>query len=205
MQNEGLWSTKCAGNGFPAVCGICPVICPFFFAFPRRSCPAAAGNAGLYQLSPRETESTMPISPKSIIRLVPPEVPSAADVDRKDFGHYNRSIYKGGYAMKRSEQDIRFQWDLTKIYPDTAAWEAAMQEAEAALAPLAAIPGCIETVCFFRAVSFPAGWPPPAEPLPQSQFQPPEPTFPPRLSSAYLQEKYRWSYGLAGSRYALSG
>lgn len=33
--------------------------------------------------------------------------------------------------MKRSEQDIRFQWDLTKIYPDTAAWEAAMQEAEA--------------------------------------------------------------------------
>lgn len=21
--------------------------------------------------------------------------------------------------MKRSEQDIRFQWDLTKIYPDT--------------------------------------------------------------------------------------
>ena len=41
--------------------------------------------------------------------------------------------------MKRSEQDIRFQWDLTKIYPDTAAWEAAMQEAEAALAPLAVI------------------------------------------------------------------
>ena len=38
--------------------------------------------------------------------------------------------------MKRSEQDIRFQWDLTKIYPDTAAWETAMQEAEAALAPL---------------------------------------------------------------------
>ena len=37
--------------------------------------------------------------------------------------------------MKRSEQDIRFQWDLTKIYPDTAAWETAMQEAEAALAP----------------------------------------------------------------------
>ena len=34
--------------------------------------------------------------------------------------------------MKRSEQDIRFQWDLTKIYPDTAAWETAMQEAEAA-------------------------------------------------------------------------
>ena len=47
--------------------------------------------------------------------------------------------------MKRSEQDIRFQWDLTKIYPDTAAWEAAMQEAEAALAPLAAIPGTLGT------------------------------------------------------------
>ena len=47
--------------------------------------------------------------------------------------------------MKRSEQDIRFQWDLTKIYPDTAAWETAMQEAEAALAPLAAIPGTLGT------------------------------------------------------------
>ena len=47
--------------------------------------------------------------------------------------------------MKRSEQDIRFQWDLTKIYQDTAAWEAAMQEAEAALAPLAAIPGTLGT------------------------------------------------------------
>ena len=47
--------------------------------------------------------------------------------------------------MKRSEQDIRFQWDLTKIYPDIAAWEAAMQEAEAALAPLAAIPGTLGT------------------------------------------------------------
>ena len=47
--------------------------------------------------------------------------------------------------MKRSEQDIRFQWDLTKIYPDTAAWEAAMQEAEAVLAPLAAIPGTLGT------------------------------------------------------------
>ena len=31
--------------------------------------------------------------------------------------------------MKRSEQDIRFQWDLTKIFPDEAAWEAAMQQA----------------------------------------------------------------------------
>ena len=40
--------------------------------------------------------------------------------------------------MKRSEQDIRFQWDLTKIYPDTAAWETAMQEAEAALAAMLA-------------------------------------------------------------------
>ena len=35
--------------------------------------------------------------------------------------------------MKRSEQDIRFQWDLTKIFPDEAAWEAAMQQAEAAI------------------------------------------------------------------------
>ena len=30
MQNEGLWSKKCTGNGFPAVCRICPVICPCF-------------------------------------------------------------------------------------------------------------------------------------------------------------------------------
>lgn len=45
--------------------------------------------------------------------------------------------------MKRSEQDIRFQWDLTKIYPDTAAWETAMQEAEAALAPLKDLPGTL--------------------------------------------------------------
>ena len=47
--------------------------------------------------------------------------------------------------MKRSEQDIRFQWDLTKIYPDTAAWETAMQEAEAALAPLKDLPGTLGT------------------------------------------------------------
>ena len=45
--------------------------------------------------------------------------------------------------MKRSEQDSRYQWDLTKIYPDKAAWEAAMQEGEAALEPLAAIPGTL--------------------------------------------------------------
>ena len=47
--------------------------------------------------------------------------------------------------MKRSEQDIRFQWDLTKIYPDAAAWETAMQEAEAALAPLKDLPGTLGT------------------------------------------------------------
>lgn len=48
-----------------------------FVRFFRLSCtdisPFQAGNAGLYQLSPWETESTMPISPRSIIRLVPPE------------------------------------------------------------------------------------------------------------------------------------
>ena len=47
--------------------------------------------------------------------------------------------------MKRSEQDIRFQWDLTKIYPATAAWGTAMQEAAAALAPLQAPPGTLGT------------------------------------------------------------
>ena len=47
--------------------------------------------------------------------------------------------------MKRSEQDIRFQWALPKIYQATAAWDAAMQESEASLAPLAAIPGTLGT------------------------------------------------------------
>ena len=47
--------------------------------------------------------------------------------------------------MKRSEQDIRFQWDLTPLYPDAAAWETAMQEAEAAIAALGSIPGTLGT------------------------------------------------------------
>ena len=47
--------------------------------------------------------------------------------------------------MKRSEQDIRFQWDLTKIFPDEAAWEAAMQQAEAAIDGLKSIPGTLGT------------------------------------------------------------
>ena len=47
--------------------------------------------------------------------------------------------------MKRSEQDIRFQWDLTKIFPDEAAWEAAMQQAEAAIDGLKNIPGTLGT------------------------------------------------------------
>ena len=47
--------------------------------------------------------------------------------------------------MKRSEQDIRFQWDLTKIFPDEAAWEAAMQQAEAAIDGLKDIPGTLGT------------------------------------------------------------
>ena len=47
--------------------------------------------------------------------------------------------------MKRSEQDIRFQWDLTKIFPDEAAWEDAMQQAEAAIDGLKDIPGTLGT------------------------------------------------------------
>lgn len=35
-----------------------------------------AGNARFY-VSPRDTDSTMPISPSSIIRLVPPEEKTA--------------------------------------------------------------------------------------------------------------------------------
>lgn len=45
--------------------------------------------------------------------------------------------------MKRSEQNPAFQWDLTPMYPDDAAWEAAMQDVEASLATLAAIPGTL--------------------------------------------------------------
>ena len=60
-------------TAFPPSAGFVRSFVRFFPVFPRRSCPITAGNAGLYQLSPRETESTMPISPRSIIRLVPPE------------------------------------------------------------------------------------------------------------------------------------
>ena len=42
--------------------------------------------------------------------------------------------------MKRKEMDPKYQWDFTHIYPDKAAWEAAMAEAEAAVAGLAALP-----------------------------------------------------------------
>lgn len=45
--------------------------------------------------------------------------------------------------MKRSEQNPAFQWDLTPMYPNDAAWEAAMQAVEASLDTLAAIPGTL--------------------------------------------------------------
>lgn len=47
--------------------------------------------------------------------------------------------------MKRSEQNPAYQWDLTAMYPDDAAWEAAMQEAAAATDALSAIPGTLGT------------------------------------------------------------
>lgn len=47
--------------------------------------------------------------------------------------------------MKRSEQNPAFQWDLTPLFPDDAAWEAAMQQADAAIGALAAIPGTLGT------------------------------------------------------------
>ena len=46
--------------------------------------------------------------------------------------------------MKRKEMDPKYQWDFTHIYPDKAAWEAAMAEAEAAVAGLAALPGTLK-------------------------------------------------------------
>ena len=46
--------------------------------------------------------------------------------------------------MKRKEMDPKYQWDFTHIYPDKAAWEAAMAEAEQALAGLAALPGTMK-------------------------------------------------------------
>ena len=46
--------------------------------------------------------------------------------------------------MKRKDMDPKYQWDFTHIYPDKAAWEAAMAEAEQALAGLAALPGTLK-------------------------------------------------------------
>ena len=46
--------------------------------------------------------------------------------------------------MKRKDMDPKFQWDFTHIYPDKAAWENAMAEAEAAIAGLAALPGTLK-------------------------------------------------------------
>ena len=60
--------------------------------------------------------------------------------------------------MKRKDMDPKYQWDFTHIYPDKAAWENAMAEAEAAVAGLAALPGTlkkslpitpgVESICF---------------------------------------------------------
>lgn len=47
--------------------------------------------------------------------------------------------------MKRSEQNPAYQWDLRAIYPDTAAWEAAMQAAAEAIDALASVPGTLGT------------------------------------------------------------
>ena len=47
--------------------------------------------------------------------------------------------------MKRNEIDPRYQWDFTHLYPDRSAWEAAMAEAEQAVAGLAALPGTLKT------------------------------------------------------------
>ena len=46
--------------------------------------------------------------------------------------------------MKRKDMDPKYQWDFTHIYPDKAAWENAMAEAEAAVAGLAALPGTLK-------------------------------------------------------------
>ena len=46
--------------------------------------------------------------------------------------------------MKRKDMDPKYQWDFTHIYPDKAAWEKAMAEAEAAVAGLAALPGTLK-------------------------------------------------------------
>ena len=47
--------------------------------------------------------------------------------------------------MKRNEMDPKYQWDFTHLYPDRSAWEAAMAEAEQAVAGLAALPGTLST------------------------------------------------------------
>lgn len=47
--------------------------------------------------------------------------------------------------MKRSEQNPAYQWDLRAIYPDTTAWEAAMQAAAEAIDALASVPGTLGT------------------------------------------------------------
>ncbi|MBQ6145555.1 MAG: oligoendopeptidase F family protein, partial [Clostridia bacterium] len=46
--------------------------------------------------------------------------------------------------MKRKEMDPQYQWDFTHIYPDKAAWEAAMADAEQAIAGLASLPGTLK-------------------------------------------------------------
>lgn len=47
--------------------------------------------------------------------------------------------------MLRNEIDPKFQWDFTPIYPDRAAWEKAMADAEEAVKGLAALPGTLNT------------------------------------------------------------
>ena len=47
--------------------------------------------------------------------------------------------------MRRNEMDARFQWDLTQIYPNEVAWEAAMQAASDAVDALASVPGTLGT------------------------------------------------------------
>jgi hypothetical protein len=64
MRREGFLFILSAVVSF-----VCPVICG---CAGRGCCRFMAGNARFY-VSPRDTDSTMPISPSSIIRLVPPE------------------------------------------------------------------------------------------------------------------------------------
>ena len=46
---------------------------------------------------------------------------------------------------KRNEMDPRYQWDFTHIYPDAAAWQAAYDEAEAAVPAIKALEGTLTT------------------------------------------------------------